>query len=72
MRNVSYFPPYSQEENVVTNAVLLLLSHVNRLAPTIFSDLLTSITDEAFAIGPTFQNQVKIRGGQGIPDALIR
>lgn len=72
MRNVSYFPPYSQEENVVTNAVLLLLSHVNRMAPTVFSELLTSITDEAFAIGPTFQNQVKVQGGQGIPDALIQ
>ncbi len=31
MRNVTYFPPYSQEENVVTNSVLLLLSHVNRI-----------------------------------------
>ncbi len=72
MRNVSYFPPYSQEENVVTNAVLLLLSHVNRMAPTIFSDLLTSITDEAFPVGPTFQNQVKVQGGKGIPDALIQ
>lgn len=72
MRNVSYFPPYSQEENVVTNAVLLLLSHVNRMAPTIFSDLLTSITDEAFSVGPTFQNQVKVEGGKGIPDALIQ
>lgn len=72
MRNVSYFPPYSQEENVVTNAVLLLLSHVHRLAPAIFSNLITAITDVEYDVGPTFQNQVKISGGVGIPDALIR
>jgi len=72
MRNVSYFPPYSQPENVVTNAVLLLLSHVNRLAPDLFSDLLTNLTDESFDVGPIFQNQIKIKGGKGIPDALIR
>ncbi len=72
MRNVSYFPPYSLEENVVTNAVLLLLSHVHRLAPAIFSDLITAITDVEYDVGPTFQNQVKISGGVGIPDALIR
>ena len=72
MRNVTYFQPYSQEENVVTNAVLLLLSQVNRMVPTIFSGLLTKITDESFSIGPTFHNQVKIKDGKGIPDALIQ
>ena len=72
MRNVTYFQPYSQEENVVTNAVLLLLSQVNRMAPTIFSGLLTKITDVPFSVGPTFQNQVKIKDGKGIPDALIQ
>ena len=72
MRNVSYFPPYSQEENVVTNTVLLLLSHVHRLAPGIFSNLLTTITEDEYAVGPTFHNQVRVQGGSGIPDALIQ
>ena len=72
MRNVSYFPPYSQEENVVTNAVLLLLSHVHRLAPEIFANLLTTITDKEYAVGLTFQNQVRVQGGRGRPDALIQ
>ena len=72
MRNVSYFPPYSQEENVVTNTVLLLFSHVHRLAPEIFADLLTTITDDEYAVGPTFHNQVKVPGGSGIPDAVIQ
>ena len=72
MRNVSYFPPYSQEENVVTNTVLLLLSHVHRLAPGIFANLLTTITDIEYAVGPTFQNQVRVPGGSGRPDALIQ
>ena len=74
MTNVSYFPTYSQKENVVTNSVLLLLSHVNRMAPTIFSELLTKITDEpsSFSIGPTFHNQVRIPGNSRIPDALIQ
>lgn len=72
MRNVSYFPPYSQEENVVTNTVLLLLSHVHRLAPGIFANLLTTITDIEYAVGPTFQNQIIVPGGSSRPDALIQ
>ena len=72
MRNVSYFPPYSQAENVATNTVLLLFSHVHRLAPGIFADLLTRITDDEYAVGPTFHNQVRMQGGSGIPDALIQ
>lgn len=71
-RNVSYFPPYSQEENVVTNAVLLLLSHVHRLAPVIFSNLLTTITNKEYDVGPIFTNQIRVKGGEGIPDALIQ
>ena len=72
MRNVSYFPPYSKDENVATNTVLLLFSHVHRLAPGIFADLLTTITDDEYAVGPTFHNQVRVRDGSGIPDALIQ
>ena len=72
MRNVTYFSPYSNKENVVTNAVLLLLAQVNRLAPSVFSSLLTTLTDEEYNVGPTFQNQIKISGKKSVPDALIQ
>lgn len=76
MRNVTYFPPYTQRENVVTNAVLVLFSQVNRLSPDIFSRLLVSLTDveKIKDFGPTFYNQVGSEGqsGYGKPDALIK
>ncbi|MCY4303748.1 MAG: hypothetical protein OXC62_03025 [Aestuariivita sp.] len=72
MRNVTYFPPYSQDENMVTNAVLLLLAQVNRLAPSVFSGLLTRLTDDEYFIGPTFKNQIRHPNAQSVPDALIR
>ena len=69
MRNVTYFPPYSQEENIVTNAVLLLFSHVNRLAPNLLQGILNNLTDEELQLGPIFSNQVK--GTKSVIDAVI-
>lgn len=54
MRNVTYFPPYSQKENVITNAILVLLSQLHQRAPDIFSKLLTELSDTEFNIGPRF------------------
>lgn len=71
MRNVTYFPPYSQKENVITNAILVLLSQLHQRAPDIFSKLLTELSDTEFNIGPSFSNQITNLGGKGIPDALI-
>jgi hypothetical protein len=72
MKSVRYFQPYSTEENVVTNAVLLLLSHVHRLAPDLFEEFLTSFTDGEFVVGPVFGNQEKKEGGKSVVDAVIR
>ena len=71
MRNATYFPTYSQTENVVTNAVLVLLSQVHRVAPDVFSGLLTKLTDAEYSVGPQFFNQVTDTRGPGIPDGLI-
>jgi len=38
MKSVRYFQPYKKGEDVVTNAVLLLFSHINRLAPEVFNN----------------------------------
>ncbi len=73
MRDVTYFPPYSQKENVVTNAVLLLFSQINAMAPDIFAKVISDlIEDEDYLpIGPNFYNQITINGAKSIPDALI-
>ncbi|XBQ17582.1 MAG: hypothetical protein ABL308_06780 [Oceanicaulis sp.] len=71
MRQVTLFPPYKQPENLVTNAVLVLLSQVYRLAPELFAAVLTSLTETESQVGPQFNNQIRVSGGTGIPDALI-
>lgn len=71
MRQVTLFPPYKQPENLVTNAVLVLLSQVYRLAPELFAAVLTSLTETESQVGPQFNNQIRVPGGAGIPDALI-
>jgi hypothetical protein len=71
MRTASFFPTYSQPENVVTNAVLVMFSQVYRLAPDVFTGLLTKLTDVEHAVGPQFFNQITAANGPGIPDGLI-
>lgn len=71
MRTATYFPTYSQTENVVTNAVLVLMSQIHRIAPDVFSGLITKLIDEEYPIGPQFFNQVTDARGPGIPDGLI-
>lgn len=60
MRNVSYFPVYKTEENVVTNSVLLMLSHINRILPRGLERVLTGLFDDstAVSVGPRFQSQI--------------
>lgn len=72
MRNVSYFSPYKSGENIVTNSVLLLLSHVNRIAPDLFELFLQEVGGEDITVGPTFGNQEGKQGGKSIVDAVIR
>ena len=71
MRSATFFPTYSQRENVVTNAVLVLFAQVHRLAPDVFSGLLTQLTDTAPLVEPQFFNQIADTPGPGIPDGLI-
>ena len=72
MKSVRYFQPYSTKENVVTNATLLFLSHVNRLAPSLFEDFLTDVVEDQILIGPIFGNQEVKQGGKSVVDAIIR
>jgi len=72
MRTVSYFSPYKQSENTVTNAVLLLLSHIHRAAPDIFESFLKDIAGEDITVGPIFANQEAKPGSKSIVDAIIR
>ncbi len=72
MRPATLFPSYVQRENVVTNATLVLLSQVNRLAPEILGGFLASLTDQPFEIGLSFFNQVVLPDAVSVPDALIR
>ncbi len=72
MRAVSYFSPYKQSENTVTNAVLLLLSHIHRTAPDIFESFLKDIAGEDISVGPIFANQDAKPGSKSIVDAIIR
>lgn len=72
MQSFRYFQPYSQQENVATNAILLLLSHVHRLAPHLLQEFLTSFTENEFLIGPQFINQERKKGGKSVVDAVIR
>jgi len=72
MSEVSYFQTYSQRENVATNATLLLLSHVHRIAPNLFESFLTNITEDEFPVGPSFLNQESKLGGKSVVDAVIR
>lgn len=72
MSEVSYFQTYSQRENVATNATLLLLSHVHRIAPNLFEKFLTDITEDEFPVGPSFINQEGKLGGKSVVDAVIR
>jgi hypothetical protein len=69
---VSYFSPYKTSENTVTNAVLLLLSHIHRTAPEIFEAFLKDIAGEDIAVGPIFANQDAKSGGKSVVDAIIR
>lgn len=72
MRTVSYFSPYKQSENTVTNAVLLLLSHIHRNAPDIFEAFLKDIAGQDISVGPIFANQDAKPGSKSIVDAIIR
>ena len=72
MKSVRYFQPYSTKENVVTNAVLLFLSHVYRLAPGLFEDFITTFVEGEISIGPIFGNQEVKLGGKSVVDAVIR
>jgi len=72
MRNVSYFSPYKSGENTVTNSVLLLLSHVHRIAPDLFELFLQEVGGDDITVGPTFGNQEGKQGGKSIVDAVIR
>ena len=72
MRTVSYFSPYKQSENTVTNAVLLLLSHIHRIAPDVFEAFLKDIAGQDISVGPIFANQDSKPGGKSIVDAVIR
>lgn len=72
MKSVKYFQPYSTKENVVTNAVLLFLSHAYRLTPGLFEDFLTSFMDDEITVGPIFGNQEVKKGGKSVIDAVIR
>ncbi|MEL6113011.1 MAG: hypothetical protein AAFR20_09410 [Pseudomonadota bacterium] len=47
------------------------MSHVQRLAPQLFVDLLTSLTEQPLTVGPTFRNQINVGTGS-VPDALIK
>jgi len=72
MRTVSYFSPYKQSENTVTNAVLLLLSHIHRNTPDIFEAFLKDIAGQDIAVGPIFANQDSKPCGKSVVDAVIR
>ena len=72
MKSVRYFQPYKNGEDVVTNAVLLLFSHINRLAPEIFTGFVAMVAGEKATLGPIFGNQDSKPGGKSVVDAVIR
>ena len=77
MAEIHYFQRYSQQENVVTNNTLLLLSRLHQEEPAVFEQLLSSMLEDEqqemaleFRCGPQFTQQ---KGGKGsVPDGVIR
>ena len=70
MRSVTFFPPYKQRENLITNNTLVLLSQVYRTAPSLLEQLMVTLSgDDRIALGPRFNNQAKM--GHSVPDAVI-
>jgi hypothetical protein len=70
LSKVSHFQIYSQKENHVTNNTLLVLSHFYQTSPLKLQGVLSSLIDEDFAIGVSFEQQV--RGGNSVLDARIQ
>lgn len=71
MSRVHYFQRYAQQENVVTNNTLLLLSRLYHYSPLAFEAVLHGLLDDAaLSVGPHFRQQE--RAGRGsVPDADI-
>lgn len=70
MTEISYFQRYSQRENHVTNNTLLILKYFYQQSPRHLETVLSGLLDDGeLAIGPRFEQQIKMDGS--IPDALI-
>jgi len=75
MSDISYFQRYSQRENHITNAVLLMMRMLYRSHPHKLQKVLEGVFSSTVAdvfnlhVGPVFEQQVK--SSSSIPDAKI-
>jgi len=69
---LNQFQQYSQEENTVTNNVLLMLSRINDINPTYYQEYINGLTenDSYFHVLPSFQQQLG-KKSKGIIDGHI-
>src|ERR1035441_45954 len=72
MSRVSHFQRFSQQENHATNNTLLLLRYFYQSSPSKMQNVMNSLLGTELSIGLTFEQQVRIKGGTGVPDALIK
>src|ERR1035438_7346761 len=72
MSRVSHFQRFTQQENHATNNTLLLLRYFYQSSPSKMQNVMNSLLGTELSIGLTFEQQVRIKGGTGVPDALIK
>jgi hypothetical protein len=73
MALLNQFQQYSQEENTITNNVLLMLSTLYEISPKYYEDFVKGLTEdsEQYQVIPSFQQQVKNQGS-GFIDGYIQ
>jgi hypothetical protein len=72
MSRVSHFQRFTQQENHATNNTLLLLRFFYQASPAKMQLVLNSLLGTDLSVGLTFEQQVRVKGGTGVPDALIK
>lgn len=72
MTTLNRFQLYSQQENTITNNVLLMFSELYRLSPKYFEELINSLfeSNELYKVIPDFLQQISNKGN-GIIDGYI-
>lgn len=73
MAVLNQFQYYSQEENTVTNNVLLMLSNLYEISPKYYEEFIKGLTEDSdqYEVIPSFRQQVGNRGN-GIIDGHIQ